>query len=135
MEQVGGWGEVMNATAPRKGGGEDIAGLAPLRDPRLGRPSCGPEENGGDNRNKSIITRLSGEALRGHGGESVWKRGRSPSKTRVNAAPGMRYRLLVGNEVTAAVLLPARFGRLHAERLFLAPTGGCEALNGNAEAD
>jgi hypothetical protein len=94
---------------------------------------------GRDDRNKSIVTRLPAAALRGHGWSECWD-GAQPFENQGNhAAPeqktAMRYRLLVGNEVAAAVLLPARFGRLHAERLFLAPAGGGEALRGNAEAD
>jgi hypothetical protein len=97
MEQVGGWGEVMNATVLTKGGREDIVG----------------------------ILRLEPRACAGQVG--VWNGGAVLENQVNDAAPeqktAMRYRLLVGNEVTAAVLLPARFGRLHAERLFLAPTG------------
>src|SRR5215472_10183797 len=51
-------------------------------------------------------------------------------------APTKTYSgLLVGHEVAAAVLLPAGFGGLHAEGLFLAPTGGGQTLGRNAKAD
>src|ERR1700741_906115 len=43
--------------------------------------------------------------------------------------------LSVGDEVAATILLPAGFVGLHAEGLFLAPTGGSEAVGRNAEAD
>jgi len=45
MEQVGGWGEVMNATVPTKGG-KILPGSLRFKT-RLRRPSCRAEENAG----------------------------------------------------------------------------------------
>jgi len=82
MEQVGGWGEVMNATVLTKGGSY-------CRDPSASRRACAgqvaarrktPGLFARDDRNKGIITRLSGEALREHGGESGWNGGAARRK-------------------------------------------------------
>ena len=46
-----------------------------------------------------------------------------------------RHRSLAKRKVATPVLLPAHFVGLHTEGFFLAPTGGCNLIRGNAETD